>query len=258
VGGRHSHYPNDTEFKIITIQNSRDIVNATDALKVGYLVDSKDFDLDGIAKSSSLDRYFSPAFLTSIRAVAACGVQASLHGSTVFSSNPKHLTVAAHIRRGDVDEHLKGRYVPDELFIGLLTTIKSLYPHADLHAFTSKSVHTVKQTIYDMESKYRAHNIHLHVTDESSTTNTEETLNSIAHFATADVFIMSKSSFSSVPAYYNPNCVIYVPFWHGPLAHYIKLPADVSDVQGAVQILHTDLPACVNSLAKSLGGKFDP
>eukprot|EP00808_Paulinella_micropora_P030195 g75397.t1 len=36
----------------------------------------------------------------------------------------------------------------------------------------------------------------------------------------ADILVMSKSSFSFVPAFFNRHTVIYQPFWHNPLSHW--------------------------------------
>ena len=39
----------------------------------------------------------------------------------------------------------------------------------------------------------------------------------------ADILVMSKSSFAYVPAIYNPNIVLYQPFWHGCLPEWMDL-----------------------------------
>ena len=38
----------------------------------------------------------------------------------------------------------------------------------------------------------------------------------------SDILILSKSSFSFVPAFYNKRCVIYKPFWHKKLDHWLN------------------------------------
>ena len=37
----------------------------------------------------------------------------------------------------------------------------------------------------------------------------------------SDILILSRSSFSFVPAFYNKRCVIYYPFWHKKLNHWL-------------------------------------
>jgi hypothetical protein len=249
-----TNYPNNINMS--TVDTCVDLLSVPDAPNTNYHVKKIGFDLEKIANFSSLanlDRYFSTPFLTTIRSIASCGVQNALQKSTVFSSSliskdsqtPPHkrMTVAAHIRHGDISSGF--RFVPDEIFIEVLSTIRDLYPYAELHAFTSALAIDKKSNL--LLQKYTARNISLHIADESKG-NTVETLNDIAHFITADVFIMSKSSFSAVPAFYNPNCVIYIPFWHMPLAHYIQLPVDTNDILGAVQSVREQLPVCINSL----------
>ncbi|MEQ1886579.1 MAG: hypothetical protein ABL967_16055 [Bryobacteraceae bacterium] len=42
----------------------------------------------------------------------------------------------------------------------------------------------------------------------------------------ADVLVLSKSSFSYVPALFNSNLVLYTPFWHNKLCDWIDVSAD--------------------------------
>ena len=252
----YSQYP-DTKPVMAHLAESVDVDKFQGGKNVAYFIDKNKFDLDKIAILSKLpiERYFSPLFLSTIRAVVACQVQTSLNKTYLFGNHHKRLTVAAHIRRGDVDAHETYRYVPDELFLSVLTAIRKMYPYADIHAFTSTLMTpTLQQKHNDelltLQNKFKAHNFTLHVTDESSANNAEQSMNTVAHFITADVFVMSKSSFSSVPAYYNPNCVIHVPFWWSSLSHYINLPKNVSDIEGAVRTVETQLPACISALPK--------
>jgi hypothetical protein len=247
----YPHRPKN-ESKVVHLQRTIELERSSTLTypDVDYWLDSNYFDMGAIAMSSTIGRYFNDEFLGRIRQAASCGVAASLQRLNVFTNTRRRLTVAAHIRRGDVDvENHANRFVHDSVYIALFSAIRGLYPDADLHAFTSFD--TYNGTLWNIMTKhYRTFNVALHITDESAGSCTRDSLNAMAHFMTADVLIMSKSSFSAVAAYYNPNCVIYIPFWAHGLPHYIKLPPDLDDYYRMIKTVELRLPRCVNRLAK--------
>jgi hypothetical protein len=90
---------------------------------------------------------------------------------------------------------------------------------------------------------------------------TDEALNTIAHFSTADVLITAKSEFSVVSAYMNPNCVIYTQYQANfPLNDWIYLPyvapnnvTHPHNIKVMVDHIVRGLPGC---LAKKLPHKM--
>lgn len=67
---------------------------------------------------------------------------------------------------------------------------------------------------------YRQRNMTVHL-DEQIDSN-EDTLTAWAHMARADIFIMSQSSFSTVPGYMNSNCVIFPSNIDAPLDNWMN------------------------------------
>ena len=216
-----------------------------------YEVNSDIFDLDSIARENNctVDRYMNSDFLELARSVSTCSVWKELNARSVYKRKKwKALRVVAHVRRGDIISHAD-RYIPDNYFIGVLKAIRDIYPLADLHVFSHSDDPKDKNS--SVWHPYLKSGIGVHIANEYHKSNTADTITAMAHFMTADVFMMSKSSFSSVPAYYNPNCVLYTPFWHDPLSHWISLPSNFS-IDSAVNILKSQLPACVAGLRHSI------
>ncbi|CAK0898551.1 unnamed protein product [Prorocentrum cordatum] len=53
-----------------------------------------------------------------------------------------------------------------------------------------------------------------------------DVLEAWSNFARADVLVMARSSFSHVPAFFNDKCVVYQPYWHLPLSHWVSSTAN--------------------------------
>ncbi|CAK0859064.1 unnamed protein product [Prorocentrum cordatum] len=58
-------------------------------------------------------------------------------------------------------------------------------------------------------------------TDEEKNLAAHATMDAWAHFAQADIVVMSRSSYSHVPAMLNTNCVIYQEYWNAPMEGWI-------------------------------------
>jgi aryl carrier-like protein len=81
---------------------------------------------------------------------------------------------------------------------------------------------------------YREQGVELHVDAEFAANATLHTLVAWSHFATADVFVMSPSSFSQVPALLNPRCVVFATRWrrrHGRFEQRYTLMNQISLVE---------------------------
>lgn len=113
-------------------------------------------------------------------------------------------SVALHVRRGrDVSakvdrlERLR-RFSPDEYYFTLVERIRSVFPSADVHVFSSLEGVTSRSDF----DEYAKRNMTVHFED------TVDVIKAWTNMIHADIFIMAKSSFSMVPALLNPNCVV--------------------------------------------------
>ena len=123
---------------------------------------------------------------------------------------PGRLAVALHVRRGDVTPigMTKKRHTADAHYLQLAATIRKQFPDAQLHLYSQTS------SFYPATSfrGFQRAGIEVHLDGDPLTV--------LAHLAEADVFVMAKSAFSSTAALFNPNCVVYEPFWYGKLVHW--------------------------------------
>ena len=136
-----------------------------------------------------------------------------LKHSTCCIFKPNVLSVAIHIRRGDVGVDDKLRYTPNHYYINITERIRSVFPQADIHAFSSIEGHTTKKDFKPFQDA----GIPVHFQVEFPI------LETWSHFINADMFIMAKSGFSQVPALLSENCVIYEPYHAGRLPNWITI-----------------------------------
>ena len=132
--------------------------------------------------------------------------------------------LAIHLRRGDVDASFR-RFVHDENVTRALDWIgdvaRSVAPAlaVDVHIFTSIGSRPWKYTRRFWTSadfdvfRRRGVSVHIDVEDRGGPAKhpaltTDAALLHMAHWSTADVFLAGHSSFSSIPALLNPNCVM--------------------------------------------------
>jgi len=117
-------------------------------------------------------------------------------------SNPR---VAVHIRRGDVKADNQMRYIPNSYYVDVITKIKHISQEAEIFIFSES--HSSES--FDV---FRQLGCKLFLDADLEFTWKEMIF--------ADVLVMSKGSFSYVPAIYNSNFVIYYPAWYTKLAHW--------------------------------------
>lgn len=209
------------------------------------------------------------AIRASLNSAASCGVEASLLRTNYFSRNksklfnssasayPTTVNVAIHVRRSDITATSgEGRFVPDEYYLVLIETVKSLYPSARFHIFMSANL---MHDIAELTANFSAPYIEVHADVEydgeggkSNAKTTEEAILAMAHMIKADVLITGKSTFSLLPGYFNTNCVIYMPFAaYVGFDDWIRLP-DFADVNGTKEIIRYKLPRCFEKLHGTL------
>mmetsp|Transcript_52250 Transcript_52250/g.168267 ORF Transcript_52250/g.168267 Transcript_52250/m.168267 type:complete len:291 (-) Transcript_52250:155-1027(-) len=129
-------------------------------------------------------------------------------------------SVALHLRRGDLKPD-DARATKNEYYYTLLDHIKHHWPEADVHAWSSLNSYSAEVEAGKFHWKtedfdgFRERGVTVHLDGLSL-------LEPWVHMARADVFIMSVSSFSFVPATLNPHCVIYCGNLDRPFSHWIN------------------------------------
>ncbi|WP_143593741.1 hypothetical protein [Synechococcus sp. 1G10] len=149
--------------------------------------------------SLSVESIFSPDFLAHLR--NACPVRKVSYAGR---------NVVIHMRRGDITPDLHpDRFIPNHVYEAIIRSLIST-----LGSSIKITVHSQSKSAEPFSS-LEALGVHLKLDASMHDAWTD--------MITADVLVLSKSSFSYVPALYNPNIVIYQPFWHAPLPPWISL-----------------------------------
>ena len=169
--------------------------------------------------------FHNPRWLSSIHST----VQGNIH---IRGKRYEHVT-AVHIRRGDVDPCMKGaefyRYCPNQHYLEIIAK------------YVPKESHI---QIYSEAQSYE------NFTDfaECCSMELDKDLGETwLGMMTADLLILSRSSFSYVPALLNvnPNVqVIYTPFWHTMLPNWTTVDSDILNNTKAESIRLRDEYKC--------------
>jgi len=182
-----------------------------------------------------LDLVFQPVFLAALRAGAHCRLGQYMNGQSFFTDetagqrrSAERPTVAVHVRRGDVSARSGGMFTPNDYYITALRLIREQYPRADVHIFSSSRD---PSEFDDIKSELSSSSEHktwsgLHLNGSP--------LVDWMHFATADIFVMAKSTFSHVPAVLNEGCVVYQHHWRAPLSQWVGLDTLAVDIKGCL------------------------
>lgn len=158
---------------------------------------------------------FSPAFLAKIRADCPLG-PASYTGRRIV----------IHIRRGDISSSSHPhRYTPNTFYLHILDALQVCLGDGLDVTIHSQSSSSESFTPF----QERGAKLKLDGPIEEAW----------ADMITADILVLSKSSFSYVPALYNPNIVLYQPFWHAALPNWISLAS--ADWNEQLASLHAKL-----------------
>ena len=143
------------------------------------------------------------------------------------------LQVNVHIRRGDVTPCSRSatepqRYLPNAYYLALIDDyVPKIAKGRPLNITIYSETHSYESWDVFRDRGYRL----------ALGTDVAQTWRS---FLTADVLILSKSSFSLVPAIFNPNVIIYTPFWHKPLPEWTVVPKSM--VQFHTKGMEDDCP----------------
>lgn len=123
-----------------------------------------------------------------------------------------HLSVAVHVRRGDVGANKNSmRYTENSVVLrtiaGVERTLKSM------NLAYSVTVHSQGAPADFSEFTSRGYALNLE----------EDAIIAMRHFIESDVFLMSKSSFSYLSATYNKGVKLYLPTFNPCLPSWIKM-----------------------------------
>ncbi len=104
-------------------------------------------------------------------------------------------------------ENLEGRYeIHDYQYIMLISKLQKLYPRADVHIFSQPNIYKKYKSLTKMDG------VQVHINTDA--------IDTFHHFCSADILVISKSSFSYLAGIYNKNKVLYIPFHHPPLEEW--------------------------------------
>ena len=120
-------------------------------------------------------------------------------------------TITVHLRRGDVcPEKFSERYLYNKYYIDILNRIfVHLKKNNNLNVVINICSQSKSFESFDEFKEITDYKVNLYLD-----TQLETVCNLMIH---SDILILSKSSFSFVPAFYNKRCVIYYPFLHKKL-----------------------------------------
>lgn len=209
--------------------------------------------------------YFNVDFLHHFRRGASCGVEKALSivkREGLNNAPPSAIRVVAHIRLGDavLNDVFQYKRIPHQYYMMMFSSIRKICAHCRFYAFTSVQHQKQHRHMDPLIKSLQKINVTVYVDYEYSEQATDEALNTIAHFATADVFLAARSEFSVVSAYLNPNCVLYNQYQANfALNDWITLPYhdlnNMTNVKKLINQVMEELPAC---LERKLSHKLKP
>lgn len=200
----------------------------------------KEGGLEGVKErrpNATLDEFLTPTLISTLRGHWAGLPSVERHG----------MTMAIHVRRGTRHKAL----TEDSHFLPLIDIFHQEAPsHARVHLYSLND--TREQYSFNVR-RYLDKNINFHI-DRTGHDEEDELLTIWAHFAQASVMVVDTSSFSWFPAFFNQNCVIYMPYHlHGmedrmTLRHWI--PSEDHDrIRGCIRKMRIRLSLTSSGLA---------
>jgi hypothetical protein len=119
--------------------------------------------------------------------------------------------IALHIRRGDVSAAQNAtRFTPDEKILATLDFIYATFENLE----TRTEIHVYSQGRAEDFAAYTQRGAILHLNGDA--------LSDLTALSRANLLIISKSSFSYVAGLLCEGLVIYEPFWHKPMDHWLE------------------------------------
>ena len=140
-------------------------------------------------------------------------------------------TITIHIRRGDISINYGGpnpdrpRYTYNKYYKDILKKALEELKNYSFHVVINICSQSKTSESFDEFKELKTNNCSINIYLD---TELENVFNLMIH---ADIFIMAKSSFSFVPAIYNKRCIVYEPFWHKKLNHWLDSTEEDFDEQ---------------------------
>ena len=127
------------------------------------------------------------------------------------------LVVSVHIRRGDVNENMPTRYVPNSYFVNLIQKIQSVEPLAEINIFSDTSYENSNGGNANSKESldiFKEMGCNLYINLDIDKT--------WRMMTDCDILISSRSSFSWVPGFYNKNLVIHYDSWIQKMGYWLS------------------------------------
>lgn len=143
----------------------------------------------------------------------------------------KFFTITIHIRRGDVSIRNGGprpdrnRYTYNKYYKDILQKALEELKNHSFHVVINICSESKTSESFDEFKELKSNDCSVNMYLD---TELQNVFNLMIH---ADIFIMAKSSFSFVPAIYNKRCIVYEPFWHKKLNHWLDSTEEDFDEQ---------------------------
>jgi hypothetical protein len=122
------------------------------------------------------------------------------------------LNVAIHVRRGDVSAKTPVRFTPGKKLDDVITRLRSCLGNRD-HKIWIFSV-SDEPDLKALEE------------DGAELVSTLSIFDVFDHLISADILAASKSSVGYLPAVIGNGIVLYEPFWHQPISHWLNAESD--------------------------------
>lgn len=133
-----------------------------------------------------------------------------LRNNFIFKKKEK-FTIVVHIRRGDVNPNTHPeRYLPNEYYCNILELITSI-----INIKSYEIIIISESQAYESFECFKKYDNIKFEFDRDTKSNWENMINS-------DIFIMSKSSYSYVPALFCKGIVVYKDFWCSKLNEWVS------------------------------------
>ena len=131
---------------------------------------------------------------------------------------PEMLNVAVHVRRGDLmrGPH-RSRVIPNARYVRAMSEVRALFPNRAVafHIYSEGDERAGRKEFAEF----------LRISDAALHLN-EDVFSTFHHLVSADVLILSRSSFSYLAGIYSRGRVLYFPFMHPPLPKWLRLSPD--------------------------------
>mmetsp|Transcript_21112 Transcript_21112/g.59018 ORF Transcript_21112/g.59018 Transcript_21112/m.59018 type:complete len:333 (-) Transcript_21112:40-1038(-) len=175
-----------------------------------YYIHAIDLFLELDTSAKAVSTLFHPGFRLKLRRTIRPPT------GTLWSQPTSSLRVAVHLRRGDAYQFPVGpgsvlRLQPNRYSLQILRCVRRIDPAAEFVIFSSSPFGDAQGF---MSGDFQQLGAVLRLDGPLQ--------EAWSHFAWAEVLVLSRSSFSFVPALFARGVVVFDEFWHHPLVHWLN------------------------------------